>query len=63
MYVWVYALLVGSSILSRLAEGIVFALLTMRASRRLHDSCFETVLRGTMAYFDTTPLGRYIVAH
>ena len=53
-------MLVGILITSRLAEGIVFAVMTTRASRKLHDQCFDRVLHGTMAYFDTTPLGRIL---
>jgi hypothetical protein len=60
LYVWVYAVLVGILIIARLVEGIVFALLTTSASRNLHNICFERVLHGTMAYFDTTPLGRIL---
>ena len=59
-YVWVYAILLGLLVLARLIEGIVFAVVTTTASRNLHDASFARVLQGTVAYFDTTPLGRIL---
>jgi ABC-type multidrug transport system fused ATPase/permease subunit len=59
-YVWVFGMLVAILIVTRVVEGVVYATLTMKASRRLHDDNFKTVLHGTMAYFDTTPLGRIL---
>jgi ABC-type multidrug transport system fused ATPase/permease subunit len=59
-YVWVYAILVVVLIVARMFEAVLFASLTTRASRVLHNQCFVRVLDGTMAYFDTTPLGRIL---
>jgi ABC-type multidrug transport system fused ATPase/permease subunit len=59
-YVWVFGMLVGILIGTRIVEGAVYATVTMTASRRLHDENFKIVLHGTMAYFDTTPLGRIL---
>ena len=59
-YVRTYGVLVVTLVVARLTEGVVFALLTARASRNLHDQCFARVMHGTMAYFDTTPLGRIL---
>lgn len=59
-YIKVYALLVLVLVVFRLVEGFVFIQIALRASLRLHDSTFARVLNGTLAYFDTTPLGRIL---
>lgn len=56
----VYAILIGVLVAVRLFEGVCFARVAMRASRVLHDANFARVMSGTMAYFDTTPLGRIL---
>ncbi len=38
--------------------GLFFGALT--ASQRLHDRSFQNLLRGTMNFFDTTPIGRIL---
>ena len=59
-YVKVYAIMVAMLLVMRMAEGAIFAWVSRRASRALHDINFARVLNGTMAYFDTTPLGRIL---
>lgn len=56
----VYAIMVGMLVVMRFTEGSLFAWLSRRASRTLHDLNFARVVNGTMAYFDTTPLGRIL---
>lgn len=60
VHVNVYAVLIGILLVIRLTEGWTFARFAVRAARRLHDINFVRVIRGTMAYFDTTPLGRIL---
>lgn len=59
-YIWVFAILVGILVCTRTVEGIAYAFMSLRASKTLHNDNFLKVLRGTMAYFDTTPMGRIL---
>lgn len=59
-YVQVYAALIAVLVVMRLSEGWLFARIAIHAARRLHNINFLRVLNGTMAYFDTTPLGRIL---
>jgi ABC-type bacteriocin/lantibiotic exporter with double-glycine peptidase domain len=59
-YVQVYAILIAVLVVMRLSEGWLFARIAIQAARRLHNINFIRVLNGTMAYFDTTPLGRIL---
>lgn len=47
-----FALLVG--------RGIFTAVVALRAATRLHNALFERMIRGTMRFFDQTPLGRIL---
>ena len=40
--------------------GFTYSRASLRASGRLHNRAFRTLLGATMAYFDTTPLGRLL---
>ena len=46
--------------LSVLAAVIVITIGTLRASIKLHNEMLTHILSSTMAFFDTTPLGRII---
>jgi ATP-binding cassette subfamily C (CFTR/MRP) protein 1 len=39
---------------------IVFFKMVMKSSRYLHDSMFASILRSTMTFFESTPIGRII---
>lgn len=59
-YIATYGIMVLFLVTVRVFEGFVFARVAMAASRTLHNTTFARVIRGTMAYFDTTPLGRIL---
>lgn len=59
-YVQTYAVLVVILLAVRLLEGFAMTVASRHASQRLHDINFNRVMTGTMAYFDTTPLGRIL---
>ena len=46
--------------ISVLAAVIVITIGTLRASIKLHNEMLTHILSSTMAFFDTTPLGRII---
>ena len=46
--------------ISVLTAVIVITIGTLRASVKLHDDMLSHILSSTMAFFDTTPLGRII---
>ena len=43
-----------------LLEGYLFVVVTLKASSNLHDHVFSQVSKATMAFFDTTPIGRIL---
>ena len=55
IYVGVLGAIVGGAVVLQLVRGIAHAALTTRASRRLHNEVFVTIMRATSAFFDTTP--------
>lgn len=56
----VYGALIVILIVLMLARSAAYFKLSMRASQNLHNAMFETVLRSTMAFFDTNPSGRIL---
>ena len=59
-YLIVYAVL-GLAQTVALVSGIIFITIgTLRASVSLHDHMLRHIMSSTMAFFDTTPLGRII---
>lgn len=54
-----FALAIGFA-LSVMARGIWFLYLALIASRKLHSTMLQSVLRAPMTFFDTTPIGRII---
>ncbi len=60
VYLPAYAGTVGAVLLFNVLQGLLFAVLTTAASRRLHDTVFAAVMRGTQAWFDTQPSGRIL---
>ena len=39
---------------------VVMAISTLNASKLMHKTMLDTVLKSPMSYFDTTPLGRIV---
>ena len=56
----IYGGTVAAIVLVNLLLGLLFAFLSMQASREMHRSVFASVLRAQAAFFDTTPLGRIL---
>ncbi|XP_049853049.1 ATP-binding cassette sub-family C member 4-like [Schistocerca gregaria] len=55
-----YGGLVLGCILLNQIRSVAFFILSMRASRSLHNTMFNSVLRGAMRFFDTNPSGRIL---
>lgn len=56
-YVAIYALFSCLSIALIACRGIMVALMGLRAASRLHRAMYSRVMRATVAFFDTTPIG------
>jgi len=50
----------GGVFLFTAIQGFSFAGFTLKASRRLHDRVFASVLRATSSWLDTQPTGRIL---
>ncbi|XP_056411928.1 ATP-binding cassette sub-family C member 5-like isoform X2 [Hyla sarda] len=59
-YISIYAMSMVAVILLRFVRGYAFVKSTLRASTKLHDVLFQTLLRSPIKLFDTTPLGRIL---
>ncbi|RUS69501.1 hypothetical protein EGW08_022736 [Elysia chlorotica] len=57
---YVYAGMIVALIASSLARAFIFFKLAVAASEKLHNLMFARVLRATMAFFDTNPVGRVL---
>lgn len=60
LYAGFYAVSVVGVIVMALITGTTFALVTVSASRTLHDSVFASVMRAPMGWFDMQPTGRIL---
>lgn len=56
----VYVSTVLASLVVMLATLAGLVVCTLRAARLLHDTALRAVMRGTMAYFNSTPVGRIL---
>ena len=59
-YLTVYGLSALLMLLVSIVRGYAFVSMTINASRMLHRSLFNSVMSGSMAFFDTTPTGRIL---
>lgn len=55
-----YAITVLGVLIMTLVQGTAFAVITLRASRHLHDTTFTAVMRAQPTWFDTQPTGRLL---
>lgn len=60
IFLEVYGGIVLACILITFARSVFFFLLSMKASRNLHNRMFENVLHATMNFFDKNPAGRVL---
>ena len=59
-YLTVYGLSALLMFIVSVIRGFAFVSMTIRASRVLHRSLFNSVIQGSMSFFDTTPTGRIL---
>ncbi len=58
--VGIYGALIGADVICFLVAALVDVSLSTRASRHLHRGLLSKVIRAPTAFFDITPLGRYV---
>ncbi|KAJ3067176.1 hypothetical protein HDU98_009622 [Podochytrium sp. JEL0797] len=59
-YIWSYfGLAVGQAVFL-LVFSYSIAVATIRASRALHNECFDSVVKAPMSFFETNPIGRIV---
>eukprot|EP00052_Salpingoeca_macrocollata_P020832 m.175998 g.175998 ORF g.175998 m.175998 type:complete len:1316 (-) comp21374_c0_seq1:121-4068(-) len=58
--VTIYAILVSTFIVFGFLRTFLFMAAAVRASRSLHDRCFQGLLGTHMRFFDTNPIGRIL---
>ncbi|KAF2351830.1 ABC transporter type 1 transmembrane domain [Trinorchestia longiramus] len=56
----VYTSLVGSLFVLSMCRTVLFFVMCMRSSRRLHNKMFAAVIRVPIQYFDTHPIGQVL---
>jgi len=59
-YMGIYSAFALSGLLGITLQGICFANLRLRASRRLHQDLTDSILKAPVAFFDITPIGRVL---
>jgi ATP-binding cassette subfamily C (CFTR/MRP) protein 1 len=59
-YLGIYSAFALCGLLGITLQGICFANLRLRASRRLHRDLTQSILRAPVAFFDVTPIGRVL---
>ena len=55
----IYAGIVGSTVFFVFSRTIFSFLISLTASRRLHNQMFKAILRSPVLFFDTNPVGMY----
>ncbi|VBB26660.1 unnamed protein product [Acanthocheilonema viteae] len=59
-----YAVIYGFSVIilfvSGLLKALIFVHISLNAASKLHNRMFDSVIRGTVRFFDTTPSGRIL---
>lgn len=59
-YMYIYTAVVSSIFLVGIVRSFAFYQVCLRASQRLHDLVFGSLIRATMRFFDTNPSGRIL---
>ncbi|KAF5304472.1 hypothetical protein FQA39_LY09668 [Lamprigera yunnana] len=58
--IYIYTVLIVAAIVLTTFRSILFLKICMNASRGLHNTMFNNVLKATMRFFDTNPSGRIL---
>ena len=59
-WVWVYSILVGLVIAISAPRSVLYFIVTLRASTRVHDSVVMRLLRAPLSFFHRNPAGRIL---
>ncbi|ETN84994.1 hypothetical protein NECAME_01556, partial [Necator americanus] len=59
-YSTVYGISLVILFVSGLIKAMIFVKVSLNAASRLHNNMFSSVIRGTIAFFDSTPTGRIL---
>ena len=59
-YLGIYSAFALCGLFGITLQGICFANLRLRASRKLHKDLTDSILRAPIAFFDVTPIGRVL---
>jgi len=59
-YAGVYGGLVLGVVLLNGCQGLLFAMITLRSSQRLHNQVFAAVMRARLSWFESQPTGRVL---
>ena len=54
----IYGAIVSSAIFFSFLRGYLYLFIVLRASRKLHNKMFAAILRTTVYFFDTNPVGK-----
>lgn len=57
---YIYGFLILAVVVVTLSRGFIFFAVCMRASKKLHDKSFLSLLHSPMRFFDTNPSGRIL---
>lgn len=60
LYIGIFALLVGGTILFCMIRELIYQNFTLQASTNMHNHMFKSIMRAPMWFFDVTPLGRVL---
>ena len=57
----VYSGIIGSLIIFGVLRVVLFILLMLNSSTAVHNKMFSKILRSPILFFDTNPIGQYII--
>ena len=56
-YLYIYAGIIGSVFISGLVRSLLIFYILVKASRRLHNKMFLSIIRSPILFFDSNPTG------
>jgi ATP-binding cassette subfamily C (CFTR/MRP) protein 1 len=60
LYLGVYGALGFGQAMATMLYSLIFAFITLQASKLMHNDMLEKVMRSPMVFFDQTPIGRIV---